>query len=146
MPPSSGELWGHHLMPSQVDVDCLLPTGIIITLPCYRDATLANIKTELWREARKYPLFYLLSDANSYIFVSITQEAEKEEFYDETRRLCDLRLFQPVLKVVEPKGNREEKMLNYDIGRLLGSILCRYSLLISPIPSLPRYGHWYAGE
>ena len=119
MPPSSGELWGHHLMPSQVWVDCLLPTGIIIQLRCNRDATLESIKTDLWKEARKYPLSYLLSEPTLYIFVSITQDAEREEFYDETRRLCDLRLFQPILKVVEPKGNREEKMLNYEIGRSL---------------------------
>ena len=50
----------------------------------------------------------------------IPQDAEREEFYDETRRLCDLRLFQPILKVVEPAGNKEEKMLNYDIGIALG--------------------------
>ena len=74
------------------------------------------LQADLWRESRKYPLFGLLSDAISYIFVSITQDAEREEFYDETRRLCDLRLFQPILRLVEPKGNREEKMLNYDIG------------------------------
>ena len=118
MPPSSGELWGHHLMPSQVDVDCLLPTGIIICLHCNRDATLGSIKTNLWKEAKKYPLHSLLSDPGSYIFVSISQDANREEFYDETRRLCDLRLFQPILKVVEPKGNRDEKMLNYEIGQL----------------------------
>ena len=52
--------------------------------------------------------------------VSHYQDAEREEFYDETRRLCDLRLFQPILKVVEPAGNKEEKMLNYDIGIALG--------------------------
>ena len=50
----------------------------------------------------------------------LQQDAEREEFYDETRRLCDLRLFQPILKVVEPAGNKEEKMLNYDIGIALG--------------------------
>ncbi len=30
------------------------------------------------------------------------QDAEREEFYDESRRLCDLRLFQPLLKVTAP--------------------------------------------
>ena len=45
----------------------------------------------------------------------------REEFYDETRRLCDLRLFQPILKVMEPKGNRKEKMLNYEIGNGIGN-------------------------
>jgi len=44
------------------------------------------------------------------------QEAEREEFFDETRRLCDLRLFQAFLKVIEPVGNREEKILNREIG------------------------------
>ena len=32
MPPSSGELWGHIIMPSQIDVDCFLPTGIMIVV------------------------------------------------------------------------------------------------------------------
>lgn len=45
-------------------------------------------------------------------------DAEREEFYDETRRLCDLRLFRPMFKVVEPRGNRDEKMFNSDIGKL----------------------------
>ena len=63
------------------------------------------IKAELWIEAKKYPLYLKLGDRESYIFVAITQDAEREEFYDETRRLCDLRLFQPILKVMEPKGN-----------------------------------------
>ncbi|KAL5015314.1 hypothetical protein ScPMuIL_009584 [Solemya velum] len=120
MPPSSGELWGHHLMPTQIDVDCLFPTGIILILRCNRDATLETIKVQLWHEAKKYPLFQKLKDAASYIFVSITQDAEHEEFFDETRRLCDLRLFQPILRVLEPKGNREEKMLNYEIGMIIG--------------------------
>lgn len=58
-------------------------------------------------------------EPESYIFLAITQDAMKEEFYDETRRLCDLRLFQPILKIMEPKGNRQEKMLNYEIGLTL---------------------------
>jgi len=44
MPPSSGELWGHHLMPQRIDVDILLPTGVILPLQCSRDQTLNAIK------------------------------------------------------------------------------------------------------
>ena len=44
MAPSSGELWGHHLMPTQVDIDCLLPTGVLVILTCNRDETLEKIK------------------------------------------------------------------------------------------------------
>lgn len=107
-------------MPTYVDIDCLLPNGILIVLRCKRESTLENIKQELWHEAKRYPMFNILGDASAYIFVSITQDAEKEEFYDESRRLCDLKLFTKVLKVVEPKGNREEKILNYDIGMAIG--------------------------
>ena len=41
-----------------------------------------------------------------------------QEFYDETKRLCDLHLFRCFLKLVEPEGNKEEKMLNTEIGNL----------------------------
>lgn len=58
-----------------------------------------------------------------------SQEAEREEFYDETRRLCDLRLFQPFLKVIEPVGNREEKILNREIGERLFSSDSRDSMV-----------------
>ena len=36
--------------------------------------------------------------------------------------MCDLRLFQPIfkLKVVEPAGDKEEKVFNCDIGIALG--------------------------
>jgi len=47
MPPSSGELWGHPVMPSSVIVDCLLPNGILIQLACVRDAPLNVIKGKL---------------------------------------------------------------------------------------------------
>uniref|UniRef100_A0A3Q3VL13 PI3K-ABD domain-containing protein n=1 Tax=Mola mola TaxID=94237 RepID=A0A3Q3VL13_MOLML len=105
----------------QILVDCLLPNGMILTLECVREATLITIKHELFKEARKYPLHHLLQEETSYIFVSVTQEAEREEFYDETRRLCDLRLFQAFLKVIEPVGNREEKILNREIGKKFSS-------------------------
>lgn len=120
MAPSSGELFGHHLMPTSIKVDCLLPNGVIINLTCYRDSTLEKIKTELWREASQFPLYHLLKDSSAYIFVSITQDAEKEEFYDECRRLCDLRLFQPILKLVEPEGNLDEKIANSEISQAIG--------------------------
>lgn len=67
--PSSGELWGIHLMPPRILVECLLPNGMIVTLECLREATLITIKHELFKEARKYPLHQLLQDESSYIFV-----------------------------------------------------------------------------
>lgn len=75
-------------------------------------------------------------EESCYIFVGVTQEAEREEFYDETRRLCDLRLFHPILKVIEPLGNREEKILNREIGtRIHWSKTCVGSRPVTPKPS-----------
>ncbi|XP_042327271.1 phosphatidylinositol 4,5-bisphosphate 3-kinase catalytic subunit alpha isoform-like isoform X1 [Sceloporus undulatus] len=130
--PSSGELWGLHLMPPRIMVDCCLPNGMIVTLECLREATLLSIKHDLFKEARKYPLFHLLQEESSYIFVGVTQEAEREEFFDESRRLCDLRLFQPILKVIEPVGNREEKILNREIGFAIGMPICEFELVKDP--------------
>uniref|UniRef100_A0AAJ7WKG1 phosphatidylinositol-4,5-bisphosphate 3-kinase n=1 Tax=Petromyzon marinus TaxID=7757 RepID=A0AAJ7WKG1_PETMA len=130
--PSSGELWGLHLMPPRIVVDCLLPNGMMVALECLREATLAAIKRDLFREARKHPLHSLLQDESTYIFVGVTQEAEREDFYDESRRLCDLRLFQAILKVVEPVGNREEKMLNREIGFAIGMPVCEFDLVKDP--------------
>ena len=110
--PSSGELWGHHLMPAQVEVSFFMPNGLFILMKIRRDASLQSIKHELWREAKSYPLHNLLMEPHLYIFVGVTQDGEREEFYDEMRRLCDLRLFQPILKLIEPAGNKDEKMFN----------------------------------
>uniref|UniRef100_A0A673CTV4 Phosphatidylinositol 4,5-bisphosphate 3-kinase catalytic subunit alpha isoform n=1 Tax=Sphaeramia orbicularis TaxID=375764 RepID=A0A673CTV4_9TELE len=119
--PSSGELWGIHLMPPRILVDCLLPNGMILTLECLREATLITIKHELFKEARKYPLHHLLQEETSYIFVSVTQQS-REEFYDETRRLCDLRLFQ------------EENILNRELvrGFAIGMPVCEFDLVKDP--------------
>ncbi|CAB1331956.1 unnamed protein product [Coregonus sp. 'balchen'] len=133
--PSSGEFWGIHLMPPRIFVDCLLPNGMSLTLEtleCLRAATLITIKHELFKEARKYPLHHLLQEETSYIFVSVTQDAEREEFYYETSRLCDLRLFQPFLKVIEPVGNREKKILNREIGFAIGMPVCEFDLVKDP--------------
>lgn len=96
-----------------------------------------------------------MQEESCYIFVGVTQEAEREEFYDETRRLCDLRLFHPILKVIEPLGNREEKILNREIGETItvaatssnpaiasrpppSPLVTRHRLLLAPIPHNPQ--------
>ncbi|TMS01226.1 Phosphatidylinositol 4,5-bisphosphate 3-kinase catalytic subunit alpha isoform [Larimichthys crocea] len=130
--PSSGELWGLHLMPPRILVDCCLPNGMMVSLECLRETPLISIKQQLFTEARKYPLYHLLQEESCYIFVGVTQEAEREEFYDETRRLCDLRLFHPILKLIEPLGNREEKILNREIGFAIGMPVCEFEMLKDP--------------
>jgi len=66
-----------------------------------------------------YPYFNLLSTSQDYVFTSVTQDAKKEEFHDETRRLCDLHLFLPFLKLVEPNAStKQENILNSQISKM----------------------------
>ena len=43
-----------------------------------------------------------------------------EEFVNESQTLGDLNLFTPLLKLVEHRGNMDEKRLRSDIGALIG--------------------------
>lgn len=98
--------------------DCLLPTGIHVPLVADRNITLAVLKAALWKEAQKYPFKELLEDAAEYVFVGITSDAPyRQEFYDESRIIADLRLFMPVLQLQEMEGNREEKKASNDISK-----------------------------
>ena len=126
MPQRFGEevLWD--VLPSQVEVSFLMPNGIFILLKVDRDSTLASIKEACWKEAETYPAFELLQLASEYIFVGVTQNGEKEKFYDELRRFCDLRLFQPILKAIEHSGNRTEKIFNAKISMNLTCFDIKY--------------------
>ena len=97
-----------------------MPNGLLLEVLANRESTLEAIKHDLWTEAKKNVLYRLLNESNCYIFVSVTQDSKVEEFYDESRRLCDLRLFQPILKLIEPEGNKEEKILSSVISLAIG--------------------------
>lgn len=52
-----------------VNVDFLLPTGMLITLACHKMSTLAEIKAAVWFEARNLPLFDVIKDSGFYGFL-----------------------------------------------------------------------------
>ena len=110
-------------VPAYVDVDCLLPTGLLIPIKCRQDITLEELKTTLWNEARGYPLFNVLNEPGRYVFVYVTYSAEQEECLDETKPLCEIPYFKEVFKLVEKKGDKEEKLLNARISNLINKRL-----------------------
>lgn len=122
MPPtaSTGELWGYYSMPNEIDVDCLLPDGVLITLKCNRESTLNDVRRTLWEEARSYPMNKTLKSTDSYIFTSISQEAEEVEFYDYTKPLCDLKLFHPFFRLVDAPENIEQRTFEFDLNKAVG--------------------------
>ena len=75
---------------------------------------------QLWKEGPNFPYFHLIHKNIAYVFVSVTSDAKKEEFHDETRRLCDLHLFISFLKLVEPNAStKQENILSSQISKIL---------------------------
>lgn len=58
----------------------------------------------------------MLQLPSAYVFTGVIHDGKSEEFFDESRRLCDLLLFLPVLQLAEPLGNLAEKRLNHEIS------------------------------
>ncbi|KAF4078056.1 hypothetical protein AMELA_G00195000 [Ameiurus melas] len=104
----------------QVTMEFLLPTGIYLSFPVACSDTIANIKKMLWKNARSEPLFCILSDPDAYVFTCINRTAEREDLEDEQRRLCEVRPFLPVFRLVAREGDRVEKLINTQISLLLG--------------------------
>ena len=74
---------------------------------------------DLWKlakNAQEYPFGHLLGEQSQYIFQGVTQDGSREDFYDEARRLCDLRLHEPYLQIREPHGNRDETIFNQTLS------------------------------
>lgn len=63
------------------------------------------------------------------MFSCINSNAEVEELRDETRRLCDIRPFCAILKVIEREGIKSDRNLDSQIGLLIGKGLHEFAAL-----------------
>lgn len=124
-------MWVNALQDTQITISCLMPNSILITLDVMSNAILSEVKEELWEEARKFPLQGLLKEQSSYNFMCVNCMAEKETLIDESRRLCDVKPFYNLLKVVEREGDKAEETLNTKIGQLIGKGLHDFDSLKS---------------
>ncbi|XP_030634616.1 phosphatidylinositol 4,5-bisphosphate 3-kinase catalytic subunit beta isoform isoform X2 [Chanos chanos] len=116
----------------QVLVDFLLPTGIYIQMEVPRESTIQHIKLLLWKQAQEYPFFSLLGEMEGHMFECVNQAAVHEELEDESRRLCDVRPFLPVLKLITRNCGRAERLLDSKIGVLIGKGLHELDALQDP--------------
>uniref|UniRef100_A0A8C1NHB1 phosphatidylinositol-4,5-bisphosphate 3-kinase n=1 Tax=Cyprinus carpio TaxID=7962 RepID=A0A8C1NHB1_CYPCA len=110
----------------QVNMEFLLPTGIYLNFPVACSETISTIKKMVWMNARNEPLFSALSDPDAYVFTCINMTAEREELEDEQRRMSDVRLFLPILRLVAREGDRVEKLITTQISLLIGKGLCHH--------------------
>ncbi|XP_076360353.1 phosphatidylinositol 4,5-bisphosphate 3-kinase catalytic subunit beta isoform-like isoform X1 [Tachypleus tridentatus] len=127
------DVWEGRTTSDKISLDVLMPNGLLIPLQVDWDATLFEIKEDAWEEAQKLPLYGLLHDMQTYIFLCINQTtAEQEEIIDENRRVSDVRPFQAILRLVEKKGDQAETQLNTQIGWLIGKGLHEFDALKNP--------------
>ncbi|KAK9873151.1 hypothetical protein WA026_021384 [Henosepilachna vigintioctopunctata] len=117
---------------NDVEVTCLLPNGIIILLKAHSNATLGEIKEDLWYEAANYPLYGKLYDISDYVFMFVNGMAEHIKVVDECRRLCDIRPTGAILKVVEAKTDKLDETTSTQVGHLIGKRLQEFDSMNSP--------------
>ncbi|MCP9264021.1 PK3CB [Dirofilaria immitis] len=131
-PQDSPDVWsviecGHLEVEGSTDLDLLLPNGFLVNVRCSMDITLAMLKQELFIQAKK-------------------TDGEREELYDESRSIFSLRLFVPLLCLIEPEGNREEKELAHDIGLAIGRPLTEIEAKLSSEEMLYRMDLYKVSE
>ncbi|KAJ0180330.1 hypothetical protein K1T71_003734 [Dendrolimus kikuchii] len=130
--PSQWNYWDTFPPSDCVELTCLLPNSVYIPLTISSDATLQDVKEELWDRAVNYPLFGMLREMSSYAFQYVSALADTEEVDEETMRICDLRPVCGVLVIIEKSESRpEEDVLNRNISRLIGKSLKDYDNLRS---------------
>ncbi|KAG5883732.1 hypothetical protein JTB14_024233 [Gonioctena quinquepunctata] len=125
------DFWNQVTTECMIELTCLLPNGIIILLSVNYNASLAEIKEDLWEEAAKFPLYGKLHDMSVYIFTYVNSMAEREKLIDESRRLCDVRPTGAVLIITECRGDNADDSINISIGHLIGKRLQEFDALNS---------------
>ncbi|CAH0701993.1 unnamed protein product [Spodoptera exigua] len=107
-----------------VELTCLLPNSVYIPLRISWDATLQDVKEDIWDRAVNFPLFGMLHEMSSYVFQFVNSLAVLEEVDDENKRIRDIKPVCGVLMIVKKSYERPgEQLLNTHISRLIGKSL-----------------------
>ncbi|CAH3890997.1 unnamed protein product [Pieris brassicae] len=115
-----------------VDLTCLMPNSIYLPVSVSWDATLQDVKEEIWDLAGKMPLFGMLREMSGYVFQFINSLAVPEEVDDENKRVRDIRPVFGVLMIIERSIDKPgETLLNTQISRLIGKGLNEFDSLRS---------------
>lgn len=120
MPPASDEPWNYHYMALLTEFAILMPNGTLHRLSLERELSLKAAKATIWNQVKMEPLSKILKSPNSYVFVGVNADGQMEEFHDESRRLCDLRLFNPTLRLVIPKATPSEAITQSLVSQAIG--------------------------
>lgn len=81
----------------------------------------------------KYPLADKLRAAATYMFSCVTAMGEWQDLRDESRRICDIKPFGAVLKLIDfTEIEANEKAINFQISSLIGKGVHEFNTLNSP--------------
>ncbi|KNC26382.1 hypothetical protein FF38_05279 [Lucilia cuprina] len=108
--------------PPDVELKCFLPNGIFLTLSVPATATIREIKTEMVKQSKNYPLHNLIKDACDYEVSGISAIALVEPFTDETKRLCEVQPYFCLLRL----GERSETTAissDYELSKLVSNMI-----------------------
>ncbi|XP_053678088.1 phosphatidylinositol 4,5-bisphosphate 3-kinase catalytic subunit delta isoform [Anopheles nili] len=99
----------------------LMPNGILILMTQPINMTLAELKTDVWEEAERYPLYCHLGDKNNYCFSALSSGRSNSSttYEDEQIRVGDVQPAFGVLRFVEKSNVSKNSMLMSSISELL---------------------------
>ncbi len=117
----SSDIFQFNTTPEYINIDFLLPNGLIISLDFNRETTLKEIRRHLYKVIET-ELDLHISPTDSYTFTSINEEAEFVEFYDYKKKFSELKLFGDVafFKLIKNEGDVSEKLSNLELSNVCG--------------------------
>ncbi|XP_050079689.1 phosphatidylinositol 4,5-bisphosphate 3-kinase catalytic subunit beta isoform [Anopheles maculipalpis] len=103
----------------------LMPNGVMITMCIPIHITLEELKTDVWEEAERYPLYCHLGDKNKYCFSTLSSGRTNcnTTHENEATRLMDVQPALGILRFVERSNVSEDTKLMENISILLDSKL-----------------------
>ncbi|XP_049283271.1 phosphatidylinositol 4,5-bisphosphate 3-kinase catalytic subunit beta isoform [Anopheles funestus] len=99
----------------------LMPNGVMITMCMPIHVTLEELKTDVWEEAERYPLYCLLGDKNKYCFSTLASGRTNcnTTHENEATRLMDVQPALGIMRFVEKSNVSENTKLMENINILL---------------------------
>lgn len=118
--------------PDIITITCLMPNGIVIEMTTNQNATVEEIKEELWDNASRLPLYGFLHDKSEYVVSVVSNyfsnKAKSLEIFDESVRLSDVQPYFCILKIAE-KTKSTDNPLEKDITHLIGKPIDEFKSL-----------------
>jgi hypothetical protein len=103
---------------SNISIDCLLPNGLLLTLNVSKDMTLNELLNKINKESSG--LYSFENNFNDCIFSGLNEEALPVEYYDLSKKISELDMFQafPFFKLINNETlDYNAKVIKSDLSK-----------------------------